>query len=593
MTRICSALIASALVYFAPEPALAADILFVSNSGADTNIATVLRADGHTVTMASDSALAGDLSAYGAVFWSASTISISSLASLTTYVMSGGRVFVTGYDALRRSDLITQFCGGTGSRDLVGSPSSEAGPITTEANSLNTGVIDIRGLTPTGGHTDKDGLTGLLPDTREVAPSAAGGSSQWTLRALGDGEIAWVSNGMSSGSHSSWESTATGGAGAYNAAVRNFAFAADFATADPGAPEITFDAPFTVNEGQSVTLSVSIADAEGDSFSYSWDLDGDESFGENADTASYTIEADTTDGPAGMRIGVEAVDAHGNTSYRYRTLRVLNVAPRITSEPPLVTSVGASFRYALTVVDPGGAHDPLTFTMLRGPERMVVSPEGIVQWTPTESDVTRAGETLRVEVQVDDGDGGLDVQGWELTVSPNRVPTPPAPAYPVDRIAIVNTTPRLVVANAEDLDLDPLTYVFEIDRVDTFDSPALRTSEPIEETPGITAWQLTEPLEENRLYHWRVYASDGMAESEVRQAAFYVVRDPSLGPPDAGASPMILDGGLISGRDAGPGGSGGGCSIGSRGAGPLAPLGLFVALGLVLARRRRIRRAGE
>src|SRR5690606_35876595 len=99
-----------------------------------------------------------------------------------------------------------------------------------------------------------------------------------------------------------------------------------------------------------------------------------------------------------VRVGVRATDSHGHVAERYRTVQIRNVAPVITSDPPLRTSVGASYRYPVAVREPAGALDPLTFTLVRGPSRMVVSPEGVVQWTPTESDVTRAGEALRVEV---------------------------------------------------------------------------------------------------------------------------------------------------------------------------------------------------
>lgn len=592
MARFSSALAVSALLMLAPQPALAANILFVSNDGGDTNIVTVLMSDGHAVmTGAGESALAGDLSAYEAVFWSASHssgIAATTYANLETYVMAGGRVFVTGYDSVMGSDDLARFCGGSGGDDLVGSPGP--GAIIAEANSMTTGVVDIRGMTPTGGHTDRDGLTGLGSDTIAVVPSESGVTSQWTLRTLGDGEIAFVSNGNNGGEHPSWESTVAGGAGAYNAVIRNFAFSAEFAMSDPGAPEITFDSPFTADEGAAVTLAVTVDDLEGDTFSYSWDLDDDGTFGENADAATYDIAAGTTDGSSALRIGVQAVDSAGNTSTRYRNLRVLNVAPSVTSDPVLTTSVGASYRYPMEVLEPAGALDPLTFTVLTGPERLTVSPEGIVQWTPNESDVTLPGETVRVEVQVEDGDGGSDMQGWELSVSPNRVPTPPTPAYPTERIGIVDTTPRLAASNGEDIDLDPLTYVFELDTVSTFDSPALRTSEPIEETPGFTSWQLTEPLEENQIYYWRVRANDGMVDSEVREAAFFVVRDPNVGPPDAGApdaAALSSDGGLIPGPDAGLDGAGGGCSVGAPARGSAGLLGLALALGLALVRRRR------
>jgi MYXO-CTERM domain-containing protein len=159
-------------------------------------------------------------------------------------------------------------------------------------------------------------------------------------------------------------------------------------------------------------------------------------------------------------------------------------------------------------------------------------------------------------------------------------------------IAILDTSPRLVTQNSEDADLDPLTYTFELDTVDSFDSPDFVTSGPLDEVPGFTQWQLTDPLRENQIYHWRVKSNDGTIDSEQRQTAFYVVRDPALGPPDAGPADagFLGDGGRIPGLDGGPGSGGGGCSAGvssersSRGP---AWLALLALLGLGLAVRRR------
>ena len=365
----------------------------------------------------------------------------------------------------------------------------------------------------------------------------------------------------------------------------------NFGVSAPGAPRVRFEGPFSADEGDAIVLELTIEDLEGDTFSHSWDLDGDGTFGEAPGAMRYTVAAGTTDGPGAVRVGVRATDAEGNVAERYRAVQIRNVAPVITSDPPLGTSVGASYRYQVVADEPAGALDALAFTLMAGPARMVVSPTGLVQWTPGVSDVTLPGETLRVQVQIADGDEGTDVQAWELSVSPNRVPTPPTPAFPIERVAILDRTPRLAAGNAEDLDLDPLTYRFELDTVDTFDSPALRTSGPLAETPGFTAWQLEEPLEEDRRYHWRVRANDGNVDSEPRQATFYVVRDPSLGPPDAGpperdGAVIGGDAGLIPGLDAGLGGGGGGCSVAAssqRGAGALALL--LVALALFVRRR--------
>ncbi|MGB1109329.1 MAG: LamG-like jellyroll fold domain-containing protein, partial [Gammaproteobacteria bacterium] len=212
------------------------EILFVSDSGTGGAIADVLEAEGYTVTRVMDNfdgsttpALHADLSDYVAVYWSASGTSGGDahtngalFTNLSNYVSAGGRVFITGYDSIASPDdpNLYGFLGGTAVND-----GNTVGTIVNSANSLTTGVVDIRGLTPSGGETDLDHMT-LGGGATGVVNSADG--SSWTLRSLGDGEIAYVSNGQSgtSGSHASWSNTSDGGAGVYNAALRNFALSA-------------------------------------------------------------------------------------------------------------------------------------------------------------------------------------------------------------------------------------------------------------------------------------------------------------------------------------------------------------------------------
>ena len=244
--------IAASVLLALSASASAGSILFVSDSGTDANIAGVLTGDGHSVTVRSgnfagginNDLLLGDLGTFDAVFWSATgsgfgdTHSAGQFTDLNAYVNAGGRVFVTGYDTVASptdANLIA-FLGGSGSLDFGGS--NDPGPVT-GANSLSIGVIDIQGVSPTGGYTDWDTLTGLLAGTTCVAvrPGVAGGCA-WSLRSVGAGEIAYVSNGAFLGSasdpHPSWTDTSAGGAGAWNAAVRNFAFNAS-SVAEPGA----------------------------------------------------------------------------------------------------------------------------------------------------------------------------------------------------------------------------------------------------------------------------------------------------------------------------------------------------------------------
>lgn len=215
----------------------AADLLFVSDSDSDANIATVLSADGHNVTTVlndysngDNAVLQGDLAGYGCVVWAASGNDFGDLHNsattdnLSSFVSAGGTVYVTGYDSVASpfDPVLVAFVGAGSSYDTSGDNLTGA---VTGANILSTGLIDIQGVTPTGGYSDSDTLLDLTPDTTCVAERTSfQDGCAWSLRSLAGGQIAYVSNGQYENNHPSWEDTSAGGAGAYNASVRNFAF---------------------------------------------------------------------------------------------------------------------------------------------------------------------------------------------------------------------------------------------------------------------------------------------------------------------------------------------------------------------------------
>jgi hypothetical protein len=600
MTMLRFSSFAALLVVLLPAPASAANILVVSDANTDTNIATVLRADGHTVNLVTfdymsglNPTLRGDLSEYDAVFWSATANGFGGVhaspevfTNLTDYVSSGGRVFVTGYNCIASPDsLLISFLGGTGANGFPGSPSTVASIDT----SMTTGAVDIRGIAPTQYSFDLDGLLGLGPDTTEIVgslsgPFGGGGGAQWTLRTIGSGEIAFVSNGdFMTAEPFSWAAAMPGSGGAYNAVIRNFAAASEGSASSPGAPRVRFVSASSAEEGAEIEIMVEITDEEGDPYTFSWDLDDDGTFGERPDLTSYTIPAGTTDGDGSVRVSIEASDGT-NVTTRTRTIRIANVAPRITTEPPTRVSVDQIIRYTIGVDDPAGEADTVSFTMVRGPSSSDVTPEGVFRWIPGESDVTTPTRTTRVIIDVSDEDGGTTTHEWEVVVSPNHAPSMLQAVYPIAAIAIIDPTPRLAVQNATDVDGDTLTYRYEIDSVPTYDSPDRMESGPIDQTAGFTAWQLTTPLHVGR-WHWRAWVSDGDAEIGPTEAEFYVVVDPATipdgGPPDA----------TVVGTDAGPtetGGRGCTCRVAPRAGAPRAALaGLALGLAALWTRRRR------
>ena len=94
----------------------------------------------------------------------------------------------------------------------------------------------------------------------------------------------------------------------------------------------------------------------------------------------------------------------------------------------------------------------------------------------------------------------------------NSAPSAPVVISPAvgGQSSVPNTA--LTVQNSIDLDNDVLSYVFEIDRVSSFDSSNKRSSGPVAQGEASTAWMVN-GLVENQRYWWRVKAQDGKAES--------------------------------------------------------------------------------
>jgi|GEM_PF-2180662 len=120
-----------------------------------------------------------------------------------------------------------------------------------------------------------------------------------------------------------------------------------------------------------------------------------------------------------------------------------------------------------------------------------------------------------------------EASGWSALHSfkvdtRNRAPEAPVIVSPADGGELATLKPVLEVENAVDSSRDTLTYWFEIDRVNNFDSLALQLSPEIDEDAGhTTTWQPAD-LEDNTVYYWRARAYDGEAFSAWRTGVFYV-----------------------------------------------------------------------
>lgn len=127
----------------------------------------------------------------------------------------------------------------------------------------------------------------------------------------------------------------------------------------------------------------------------------------------------------------------------------------------------------------------------------------------------------------------------------NDAPTAPIILLPSNNDEITTFFTDIVMANSTDPDSSHLTYLFEIDTMNTFDSPNIIRSDAVPEGQGTTSWHSSTGsgeavnLSDNTYYYVRAKASDGFAESpwsEVIEFFVNTVNDPPTAPVPANPS---------------------------------------------------------
>ncbi|MFA9460821.1 Ig domain-containing protein [Thiohalorhabdus sp. Cl-TMA] len=106
----------------------------------------------------------------------------------------------------------------------------------------------------------------------------------------------------------------------------------------------------------------------------------------------------------------------------------------------------------------------------------------------------------------------------------NDAPTQPVLSAPADGAEIPALSAGLTVTNATDPEAEPVSYVFQLDRVATFDTPDRRESGELTEGAGETTAWAVDGLADNTEYFWRAKATDGRADSAWVGGSFFVNR---------------------------------------------------------------------
>ena len=95
------------------------------------------------------------------------------------------------------------------------------------------------------------------------------------------------------------------------------------------------------------------------------------------------------------------------------SIRVVNVPPSITSDPPVTLDNGV-FRYQVKAEDPD--NQGLTYSLNAAPPGMQISPTGLIEWTPPPG---QSG-VVTVDIKVADPDGGSVSQRFSLNIQGSK-----------------------------------------------------------------------------------------------------------------------------------------------------------------------------
>jgi subtilase family serine protease/prenyltransferase beta subunit len=209
-------------------------------------------------------------------------------------------------------------------------------------------------------------------------------------------------------------------------------------------------------------------------------------------------------------------------SFRVNTYNDLPTAPTLSS--PANDSEVDTFTPVLVVnnsYDPDSTDLTYNFEVASDPDFLnivtsvigVFEGDGTTSWQIPDS-ILSENTHYYWRVQADDW---LDEGPWMDTAmffvnTANDAPSAPTVISPLDDSEITALSTDIIVSNSTDPDYDPLTYVFQIDTMNTFDSPNLTQSGNIPEGLDTTSWYV-EGLFDNTYHYVRTLADDSLAQS--------------------------------------------------------------------------------
>ncbi len=215
------------------------------------------------------------------------------------------------------------------------------------------------------------------------------------------------------------------------------------------APRIDSIATQTVNEGQTLSLSIPASDPDGDTLSYS--LVGPVVPGASIDPNTGLLTYAAADGPATIGFTVRVSDGVLGTDASFDVV-VANVAPTITLTGAASVDVGTPYTISFSATDPG--QDTITGWLVRWGDGTTQALSGAAT-SATRSYSTGGNFSITVTATDEDGDTASAPLAVRA-IAPNRPPVVPA----LQSGVVDEDQSVLLTLSYGDPDGDPITVSF-------------------------------------------------------------------------------------------------------------------------------------
>jgi len=188
---------------------------------------------------------------------------------------------------------------------------------------------------------------------------------------------------------------------------------------DAGQPAFTSTPPTDAGIGQDWQYKANAVQPDGGRVSYAL-VSGPQ--GMNIDSSTGILSWTPGAEYVGQHtIVIEAVGDQGKSVQQELTLTVheelQSRPPQIVSGPPVSAPAGVDYSFQVEAWDADG--NALSYSLENAPDGMTISQDGLISWNPPEA---MAGQSLKITLKVEDGQGGAATQEFTLLVGAYQPP---------------------------------------------------------------------------------------------------------------------------------------------------------------------------